>query len=58
MISSLKLFQVHGYADYALAYPKLVKSWTDAGGAVYAHEHMYHGKGKFDAKTITSYQNV
>ena len=35
---------VHGYADFALAYEKVVKAILALGGAVYAHEHYAHGK--------------
>lgn len=37
------VYSVLGYADYAHAYPKLVQGYTDAGGAVFTHEHIYHG---------------
>ena len=37
------VYLVQGYCDHANAYKKLVKAYTDAGGAVYTHEHMYHG---------------
>ena len=37
------VYLVHGYGDHALDYTKLVKGYADAGGAVYSHDHMYHG---------------
>ena len=41
---SFLLYLVHGYADHACAYPKLVRTINDMGGAVFAHEHFAHGK--------------
>ena len=41
------VYLVHGYSDYAFGYSKLVKGYTNAGGAVYTHEHRYHGQGLF-----------
>ena len=39
------MYLVQGYCDCVHAYAKLVKAYTDAGGAVYTHDHMYHGEG-------------
>lgn len=38
------VYLVHGYADYALAYEKVVNALNAINIAVYAHEHYAHGK--------------